>query len=278
MSSLDMSEWNLTLECNLFHYSDCLSKPAPILKLIDIANDTFRHLPINLELTANRIGPFRLRKLKPNPRNWSKVQSEIEEGQISTLVFGSIRSEDMLLLIAFHMGNEIDRKQPSSRDWFHDSVGLLVADALLKSGTVDLEMCRKLIHQAWVELSGVYAFADMFVSHRTGRDWASPWKKPLVARAMRAMPGSYEVGRPAIDLRVHVPDAYWLNFLNATHLKALGGVDSLKSKLPNADIRPLPYGGASIQISPSPIYESLELWESDRAQVKKVLAPIVVQR
>lgn len=276
MTTIDISEWNVTLECGVFHYSDCLSNPAPILKLIEIANDTFRHLPLNSELVANRIGPFRLRKLKPNPRNWSKVQSEIQEGQISTLVFGSIRPEDQLLTIAFHMGNEIDRKQPSSRDWFHDSVGLLVADALLKSGTVDLEMCRNLIHQAWVELSGVYAFADMFVSHRTGR--VSPWKRPLAARVARAKPGSYEVGQPTIDLRTHVPDAYWLNFLNATHLKTLGGVDSLKTRLPNADIRPLPYNGASIQISPSPIYESLEQWEADHESLKTVLAPIIVER
>lgn len=43
MNTVDISEWSLTLDWNLFHYSGCLSNPAPVLRLIEAAHDTFSH-------------------------------------------------------------------------------------------------------------------------------------------------------------------------------------------------------------------------------------------
>lgn len=273
--AVDTTQWHLTLKCNVFHYSDCLSNPQPILALIDAVNTTFQHIPFDGKLTANRVGRFQPRDLKPTARNWSKVRSEIGEGKVSTLVYGSLapNGHDWQVGVAFHMFNELNRRRDPVSEWHHDSMGFWVEHTLLQGGTVTLAMCSRLMQQVWEKLQGVYGFADMFITHRTGR--VSPNQEPIAARVMRAKLWSSKVMLPAIDLRTKVRDAYWLNFLNATHVETLSGIDQIKTSLPAAQIAPLAHGGVSIQIAASPIYDSTEAWQADHAALENVLAPIL---
>lgn len=272
---VDTMEWHLTLQCNIFHYSDCLSKPQPILALMDEFNSTFQHICFNGKLTANRVGRFQPRDLKPTTRNWSKVRSEIREGKVSTLVYGSLAPNgyDWQVGVVFHMFNELNRRRDPTSEWHHDSMGFWVEHTLLQEGTVTLAMWLHVMQRAWERLQGVYGFADMFIIHRTGR--VSPNQGPIAAQAMRAKLWGSKAMLPTVNLRTNAPDAYWLNFLNATHIETLGGIGQIKAGLPAAQMKSLAHGGMSIQISPSPIYDSTEAWQADHFALKKVLAPIL---
>jgi hypothetical protein len=273
---VNTSEWVLAVTCSVLHYQDCLSKPESILLLVEEFRTNLEHIQLDKPLAAIQLERLRPRYLKPTERNWSRVLGEIREGQLATFGFGSLAPDgDSQLGVWFQLHGQRNR-QRSSSGWLHyNTVTFDIAPCLVENGSFTTEMIRNLLLQAWSKLDGVYGFADVFATHRTGL--VSPDERQRAARTLAAkIFRGVDVIRS--DPQAHVPDAYWLNFLNHTHLEVLGGVDSLTSRLPNADIRPLPKHGASIQISRSPMYDLVEEWKRDHEQLNAVLAPLVVER
>jgi hypothetical protein len=179
----------------------------------------------------------------------------------------------MHLGIAFHMFSELDRQRDPASGRHSDNVNLWVGQTLLRDGTVTLDMCYEFMRGAWEKLGGAYGFADMFITHRTGR--VSPLEEKEAPYVMKANVYTSKVMLPGADLRSRAPDAYWLNFFNASHVQAIGGAEHTRSQLPKAHVGSLAHGGLSIQISPSPIYDSLAEWQADHLALEKVLAPIL---
>lgn len=270
--------WNLSFHCNVFHYYDCLSTSAPVFELLDLANLLFQPAVLNSEITANQHKRYQPRELKPTARNWTKVRKELQAGELSTLLFGSLAPNGTMQLgIAFHMSSELDRRRDPTAGRHADCVHLWVGHKLIRDGTVTLGMCEEFMQTVWEKLEGAYGFADMFITHRTGR--VSPLEENEAPYVMKAHVYTSKVMLPSVDLRRRVPDSYWLNFLNAEHLAMLSNIEqferNLQVRLPQARVRKLPRAGVAIQISPSPIYDDVSVWQGDHDALTELLTPIL---
>jgi hypothetical protein len=235
-------------------------------------------MAFDASISINRVGLGRPARLKPTARNWSKVLAELQEGKLDTLGYASFapNRREYQLAVWFQLGHEANRRSGIDALFSNDSMSLDVDPRLLRQGTVTVQMCTRLLRKAWERLHGIYGFADVFASRRTGL--AAGWEEQEASMALRAKIGRYEVSSPRVDVRSKVPDAYWLNFLNGSHVEQLGGVERMRAKLPAAQIKPLPHDGLSIQLSTSPLYDSTRAWQADHAALARVLAPLLPER
>jgi hypothetical protein len=274
---IDLSQWSLRFLCKVYHYTDCIAHPELVLVMLDAVMREFDEFCFDDTVTANPLGSFRQRRLQPNPRNWAKVRSELQSGQISTLAFGSstVDGRDLQIDIAFHLSNAARRTRWPNSEELCDSMSISIAASALHSTT--LAACQQIMRKAWEEFGAAYAYADMFTSHQTGL--VSPWVEPIAARTLKAHLRTSHTDLPGIDLRSYVPDAYWLNLLNASHVDRLGGIEQIKAKLPGEMIlEPLAHDGLAITISRSPLYGAIENWSADHWALRQVLEPIVIGR
>ncbi len=274
------NQWQLALHCKVFHYFDCLSTPEPVLDLLDEIRKTFDHINMDSDITANRLETFRPRRLKSTPKNWAKVRSEIQEGKVSTLFFGSLAPDNFMSVgVALHMFNEENRRLNPELKHYHDSIHMWVGRGLLERDIVTMEMCKHIMQKAWHSFHGVYGFADAFISHLTGL--VSPQVEQEMALTMKAQVWTSLVELPGLNLREEVRDAYWLNYLNPIHLQKLNTNDKLEARvkavLPQSRIETLPHSGLSLQISPSPFYDTTETWLADHAAATTLLQPILAR-
>jgi hypothetical protein len=275
--TLHLTQWDVHLHCTVFHYTDCILHPELILALIDETMDEFRAFRFDGKLTANPLGSFKQRRLLPNQRNWAKVRLELQAGQVSTLTFGSLRSDrrDWQLGVAFQLFNAPQRLKHPHTEGLHDLMDIWIDSSVVQQTSLDA--CWHVMYKAWERLNASYAYADVFISHHSGA--GSPLEEPIAERALKAKLWTWKASRPGIDLRSNVPDAYWLNFLNASHVDRLGGIEQIKAKLPSEmSLEPLVPDGLAITISPSPIYERIERWETDHAILRQMLEPLIVNR
>ena len=274
---IDLSQWSLRFLCKVYHYTDCIAHPEPVLFMLDAVMRAFDEFCFDDTVTANPLGSFRQRRLQPNPRNWAKVRSELQSGQISTLAFGSSTADgrDLQIDIAFHLSNAARRTRWPNSEELCDSMSISIAASALHSAT--LAACQRIMRKAWEEFGAAYAYADMFTSHQTGI--VSPWVEPIAARTLKAHLWTSHTESPGIDLRSYVPDAYWFNLLNASHVDRLGGIEQVNATLPSeVSLELLAHNGLAITISPSPIYERIEGWETDHAILRHMLEPVIVSR
>ena len=270
--TIDVRQWLVQVKGTVFHQFDCLSNPQPVLDLLDAVPVVFDQLSFDREITANRISDrFRQRKLKSTARNWAKVRTELQEGAISTVYFDTTTKG--YAGVAFQMFHVLNNRSREYVPAGYDSVSFLLEDRLVHEQIIDLAKCVHFLKQSWKMLNGIYGFLDVFVSNRRGS--MLPYVVQEASSHFRAKPYSSFVDSPRANLYTHVPDTYWGNLLNATHASAIGGLEQVHSRLPQAIVQPLTQDGIYVQISPSPLYRRYDDWQSDNHALERVLAPIL---
>lgn len=269
---IDVDQWLVQVEGIVFHQFDCLSSPQPILDLLDTVPLVFDKLSFDREITANRVSDrFRQRRLKSTARNWAKVRRELQAGAISTLYFDTTTKG--YASVAFQMFHVLNNRSKEYISEGYDSVSFLLEDRLIRGQIVDLSKCVHFLKQSWQMLNGIYGFLDVFVSNRRGS--MLPHVVQEAAGHFRAKAYNSFVSSPKANLHTHVPDAYWANFLNTDHAKAIGGLESVRSRLSEAIVLPLAHNGLFVQISPSPLYEQYDEWRFDHDELEQLLVPIL---
>jgi len=71
--------------------------------------------------------------------------------------------------------------------------------------------------------------------------------------------------------------AFWTNFLNAAHVKSLGGMDRMRSERPCRFIEELGEGGVMLQVSQSPLSSSEYSAAEDYQRLRSFLKPILME-
>jgi hypothetical protein len=269
---IDVDQWLVQVKGIVFHQFDCLSSPQPILDLLDTVPNVFDKLAFDGEITANRISDrFRQRKLKSAARNWTKVRREVQAGAISTLYFDTTTKG--YASVAFQMFHVLNNRSEEYTSEGYDSVSFLLEDRLIREQIVDLSKCVHFLKQAWQMLDGIYGFLDVFISNRRGS--MLPHVVQEAADHFRVRAYNSFVDFPKANLHIHVPDVYWVNFLNTNHAKAIGGLGLVRSRLSEATVVPLAHDGLFVQISPSPFYERYDKRRFDHDELERLLVPIL---
>jgi hypothetical protein len=75
-----------------------------------------------------------------------------------------------------------------------------------------------------------------------------------------------------------VKGAFWLNILNADHVRALGGLENVREVANPYKIRGLPDDHVVVQVTPSPIVAHTAGNREAFARLRKLLEPITIQR
>ncbi|MCP4089015.1 MAG: DUF3396 domain-containing protein [Gammaproteobacteria bacterium] len=269
---LNIDAWSQSVGYEIWFDWDCITSPEPIVELVTTIKEAYQSVKPIDSFVANRLEQTKPRILKPTKRNWEKILTELRQGRLYNLGYNTTSMDGRtLFIVSLSLNGEKWREINPSSVINYDSLWLVVNLQLLLDGIVDLKTLQDIMVWTWETLSGVYGFADKFISHSLGA--VSPKQERAAEQALIAK--RWQVNTLRGDPKLYVPDAFWLNYLNASHIQTLGGLNQVRQRLPTAEIIALPNGGASIRISPSPLYESRDEWESDHANLKEVLLPIL---
>jgi hypothetical protein len=122
-------------------------------------------------------------------------------------------------------------------------------------------------------VDGVYGNADYFIAHRTGA--VSAQQKLAAASRYGAKILEVEQTLPRVDLYREIPDVYWLNFLNAEHVKFLVGNEVAKRMMSTFMVEELSQGGLAILLSPSPFVAEHENLQTLYTLLRTALSPLI---
>jgi hypothetical protein len=210
--------WLHTVSYSIFHELNCLSEPATIFETINLIRDTFRRIEFD-SISVKYLDRYKVAELKPLNRNWDNMRKKINEGRIETLVFGSKHPNGY----SFNLGVSVSLYEEKYRQANvypqprYDHISIWMNRSALDDNIVSLQECSDLMQSIWKNVHGVYGYADYFISHLAGS--RSMQDELAAEQEFGTRCWKFSHIYPSEFLREHVPDIFWLNFLNHNHIK-----------------------------------------------------------